>query len=227
MPHTPGAEISNLPQGITVGDVYSDIMDYIMKNTRTFFENSTPNGAEIWSRLRETMTIVLTTPYGWDTDEHAVLRNAAVKAGLVDASSASLIQFVSEGEASMHFALTSRTNAWLEENTTFAVMDVGGSTVNIGVFECIATDPIQLREVSAGDSLQVCSSRTQQPSLGALRLLLTLFQAGGVFVNHNLETMLSSKRGPPFENPAIVKSMVEHFEMDVSHDSIVISAEAL
>lgn len=31
---------------------------------------------------------------------------------------------------------------------------------------------------------------------------------------------------PAFENPAIVKSMVEHFEIDVSHGSIVISAEA-
>jgi hypothetical protein len=164
MPHTPGAEISNLPQGVTVGDAYSDMMNYLMKNTQTFFENSTPNGAEIWARLRETMTIVLTTPYGWDTDEHAVLRKAAVKAGLVEVSSASLIQFVSEGEASMHFALTNRTNAWLEENMTFAVMDVGGSTVNVGVFECITTDPIQLREVSAGDSFQVRSSRTRPPS---------------------------------------------------------------
>jgi hypothetical protein len=56
---------------------------------------------------------------------------------------------------------------------------------------------------------------------------LTLPQAGGVFVNHNVETILSNKKGPPFENLVIVKSMVEHFEMDVSHDSVVISAEAL
>jgi len=71
---------------------------------------------------------------------------------------------VSEGEASTHFALTGRTNAWLDENMTFAVMDAGGSTVNISVFECIATDPIQLREVCAGESFQVCGSRTRQPS---------------------------------------------------------------
>jgi hypothetical protein len=178
MPHTPGAEISNLPQGVTVEDAYSDMMCYLMKSTRTFFENNTPNGAETWSRLREMTTIVLPIPYGWDADQHAVLRKAAVKAGLVEPSSASSIQFVSEGEASLHFALTNRTNAWLEENMTFAVMDVGGSTVNIGVFECISTDPIQLREVSAGDSLQVCRSRTLQPNLRGIAPFIDSFPGG-------------------------------------------------
>jgi len=55
---------------------------------------------------------------------------------------------------------------------------------------------------------------------------LTLSQAGGIFVNQNVETMLSSKKGPPFENPATVRSMVEHFEMDVSHGLVIIYAEA-
>jgi hypothetical protein len=98
--------------------------------------------------------------------------------------------------------------------------------VNISVFECISTDPIQLREIY-GDSLQVCDSRSRQPSFQLYSLLLNLYQAGGIFVNQKVERMLSSKKGMPFENSAIIKSMVEHFEMEVSQDSVVIPAETL
>jgi len=153
---TAGSTLSNLPSGVTVKRAYSDMMQYVMEKTRIFFENTTPNGAEIWSRLRETMAIVLTIPNGWGSREQAVLHDAAVMAGLVtESAAASLIHFLTEDEASLHFVLSDRTNAWLEKDMTFAVTDAGASTANIAIYQCRSLDPLELTEVCAGECLPV------------------------------------------------------------------------
>jgi len=157
MGRTSGFEIPDLPAGITVERAYSDMMSYLMENTQKFFQKSVPDGEQIWSRLRDTTVIVLTTPNGWELREKHILRKAAVNAGLLTQMTAvDLLHFVTESEASLHFALLYGTEQWLEPSTTFAIVDAGGSTVDTTVYECNITRPVELREVCAGGCVQVC-----------------------------------------------------------------------
>ncbi|KIM19489.1 hypothetical protein M408DRAFT_212874, partial [Serendipita vermifera MAFF 305830] len=136
-------EIPPLPLSITIEQVYADFMKYLMVNVERSFEQNIPNGAAIWKRLRDAVVVILTTPNGWDFTQQAVLRNAAIKAGLVSEEKAyDLLEFVTEGEASVHYVLAhSRSKAWLTADTIFAVIDAGGSTVDSTLYDCKSTEP--------------------------------------------------------------------------------------
>jgi hypothetical protein len=152
-----GFEIPKLPAGITIERAYADMMGYLMEITQRFYEGNAPNGARIWSRLRNTMIIVLSTPNGWDMREQNILRKAAIQAGLVaEKNAADLVQFVTEAEASVHVTLAKDTESWLKNDTTFAVVDAGGSSVDVTIYECKSTNPLELREVCIRESVQVC-----------------------------------------------------------------------
>jgi hypothetical protein len=154
--HPDEFEIPPLPTGITIERVYADLMEYLMKNTQRFFERTTPNGAEIWARLRDTMVIVLATPNIWDIREQATLRMAAIMASLVTEQNAGqLLQFVTESEASVHYALAQGPGKWLKQHTVFAVIDCGGSTVDTTVYRCVSRDPLGLKETCPSECIQV------------------------------------------------------------------------
>jgi long-subunit acyl-CoA synthetase (AMP-forming) len=145
-----------LPAGITIEQVYADLMKYLMENTQRFFEVTIPNGAETWARVRDTIVIVLATPNGWDIREQAVLRKAAITASLVtEENAAQLLQFVTESEASVHYALAQDPGKWLKKKTVFAVMDCGGSTVDTTVYRCVSTSPVHLVEACPSACVQV------------------------------------------------------------------------
>src|SRR5450631_3007263 len=92
-------EIPTLPTWVTIYQVYADFMRYLMANTRISFEQTIPNGAAVWRRLKDTLAIILTTPNGWDLTQQSVLRRAAVDAGMVTAEKQhELLDFVTEGE---------------------------------------------------------------------------------------------------------------------------------
>jgi len=152
-----GLEVPKLPPGTTITRVYADMMAYLMENTRRFYEENTSDGVQIWSRLRDTMVIVFSTPNGWDLREQDILRKAALMAELVtEETAAELVQFVTEAEASVYVALDNQPKSWLKKDTVFAVVDAGGSTVDITIYECTSTDPVELREVCVRESIQVC-----------------------------------------------------------------------
>jgi hypothetical protein len=149
-------EIPSLPIGITIEQVYADMMKYMMKNTQQFFETTTANGAEIWARLRDGIVIVLPTPNGWDKQEQVILRKAAIMASLVTEKTAGqLLQFVTQAEASVHYALTQQPGEWLTRRTVFAVIDCGGSTVDAAIYRCVSTSPLGLEKVYPGECVQV------------------------------------------------------------------------
>jgi len=153
----PTIEIPELPNGVTLTQVYTDFLRYVDHVARAFFVRSTPNGANIWDRLQDRRVTVLSTPNGWDIAQHAFLRTAAIKAELVsEIDSEKRLQFITEGEASIHFALA-HTNGvgWLEEGTMFTVVDAGGSTVDSTLYKCNGTSPLVLEEVCASQCVQV------------------------------------------------------------------------
>lgn len=97
---------AELPHGLTVERVYADFLVYLMAHTRQFFTMRTTNGAKVWSDLNTKSSIVLTHPNAWGLKEQAVLRRAAIQADLVTKADAHRrIQFVTEGEASVHYCL--------------------------------------------------------------------------------------------------------------------------
>jgi len=154
-----GFEIPTFPTGVTIGQVYADFMRYLLENTRVSFEQTIPNGAAVWRRLGSTLAVILTTPNGWDLTQQSVLRWAAVEAGLVNAENQhELLDFVTEGEASVHYALAySQIKTWLTVGSVFAVVDVGGSTVDSTLYECKSTNPkVILEEVCPSECIQVC-----------------------------------------------------------------------
>ena len=151
-------KIPPFPSRVTTETVYTDFMKYLMENTKKSFEECIPNGAAIWRRLRDAMLVILTTPNGWDLAQQGTLRKAAIAAGLVKEENAhELLDFVTEGEASVHYALAySQSRTWLFPGSMFAVVDAGGSTVDSTLYECKSTDPkVLLEEVCPSGCVQV------------------------------------------------------------------------
>jgi hypothetical protein len=150
-------EIPELPKGVTLERVYVEFLKYVYKVTQTYFVNGTPNGSNIWNRLRDTIIIILCTPNGWDVAQHTFLRNVAIKAGLVGESDANgRLEFITEGEASVHYSLAqTKAISWLVKGKLFVVTDAGGSTVDSTLYQCKSTDPLILEEVCASECVQV------------------------------------------------------------------------
>lgn len=95
-----------LPPGLTIETIYSDFLQYLLKNTEAFFVTRTPNGATVWQQLIENAEFVIAHPNAWGIREQHILRRAAIKANYVSNEQAdSQVRFVSEGEASVHFCI--------------------------------------------------------------------------------------------------------------------------
>jgi hypothetical protein len=155
----PDFEVPALPKGVTLLRVYSDFIGYLHKHTMAFFVKHTPNGGQIWNRLHADSKIqfVFCIPNGWDISQQIFLREAAKHACIVNSSDPDdRISFTTESEASVHYVLAhTKVNTWLNKSSLFAVIDVGGSTVDSILYECRGTQPLRLEEICASQCIQV------------------------------------------------------------------------
>ena len=105
----------------------------------------------------------------------------------------SRLRFVTEGEASVHYALDYAPFAqWLRKGVFFAVVDAGGSTVDSTLYECKETTPKLLLE-------EVCASEC--------------VQAGSVFIDCAAQHMLEAKlQGGQFGDDAYIQDILREFE---------------
>ena len=96
---------TELPTGKTIIDVFVDFMRFLFHSTRKVFKDSEPNGEIRWNSISGSIELVLTHPNGWRGPQQTHLRNAAIKAGIVQDTLAgrSRVHFVTEGEASFSF----------------------------------------------------------------------------------------------------------------------------
>ncbi|PVF96871.1 hypothetical protein CPB86DRAFT_476431 [Serendipita vermifera] len=189
----PEIEIPPLPRHTTLTQVYSDFIDYLYKRTKIFFIETSPNGKGIWNRLENGILIVFCIPNGWGIYQQNIIRDAAIRAGIVNAeNSVQRIKFVTESEASVHYAIAHTSNMdWLKERKLFAIIDAGGSTIDSTLYECKSSQPLQLEEVCTGDCIQ----------------------AGGIFVDRAVRRMLENKlRRSLFSGDEYLKEMVDAFE---------------
>jgi hypothetical protein len=65
------------------------------------------NGTALWIGVEDSMEFVLTHPNGWEGEQQAKMRTAAIVAGLIpnNRSGSERVHFVTEGEASLHFCI--------------------------------------------------------------------------------------------------------------------------
>ena len=110
--------------------------------------------------MEDHIVVTLATPNGWDVTQQGFLREVAVEAGLVTPANAEeRLEFVTEGEAAVHYILAYQKHDWLEPGSQFIVADAGGSTVDSTLYDCKAVEPrVILHEMCASECIQVCIS---------------------------------------------------------------------
>ena len=187
-------EIPPLPKGVPIDKIYSDMFKWLIQHATNFFKSHTVDGQEIWNRIGAHSTIVLAIPNGWEILQQHLLRKAIVMSGALPANfEEDRLDFVTEGEASVHYALQhSRNPNWLKSGVIFALTDAGGSTVDSTMYICKQVTPNILLE-------EVCASEC--------------IQAGSVFVDRAMHNLLERKlRGSRFNDPEDIAAMVSIFE---------------
>jgi len=86
-----------------------DFLRYLYQCARNYIQETHAADFPLWDSFEGRIDFILTHPNSWDDTQRADLRRAAVHGGLVPDTpdGHSRIAFVSEGEASLHFCLTS------------------------------------------------------------------------------------------------------------------------
>jgi hypothetical protein len=116
--------IPPLPKGKSAIDLFADFMKYLYDCTRTYIHETHASGSDLWlaAEVNGDIDFVLTHPNGWEGAQQAQMRRAAARAGLVPDTNAghARIQFVTEGEASLHYCIQNGlTTAAIEVNHSF------------------------------------------------------------------------------------------------------------
>src|SRR5258706_1625099 len=90
----PTFEIPPLPAMVSLKKIYADLLGYLfdhgtlaliclvlmltLAKARGFFKNNTVDGASIWTRLGQQVTICLATPNGWETSQQVSLHRPSM-----------------------------------------------------------------------------------------------------------------------------------------------------
>ena len=99
---------TDLPEGKSIVDVFSDFMRYLFDSTKAILISSHESGQSRWNSVSRNIELVLTHPNGWGGPQQSQLRAAAVQANIVPDTleGRSRVHFVTEGEASFNFCAT-------------------------------------------------------------------------------------------------------------------------
>jgi len=82
---------------------------YLHECAHKYIEETHANGVDLWRSLEARTEYVLTHPNGWEGGQQALMRKAAISAGLIPDTDEGRkrLSFVTEGEASLHFCISS------------------------------------------------------------------------------------------------------------------------
>jgi hypothetical protein len=103
--HVNDSDIPQLPQNRSAVEVLGDFLKYLYECARSYIQDT--HGKDLWKSIENHIQFVLTHPNGWEGAQQSQIRRAAVLAGLIhdDQDGQSHLQFVTEGEASLHYCL--------------------------------------------------------------------------------------------------------------------------
>ncbi|KAF8655075.1 hypothetical protein AX16_003240 [Volvariella volvacea WC 439] len=141
--------IPPLPLGKSVVTVFADFLRYLFECAKTFITESHLSGASVWGSQKD---IILTHPNGWEGPQQALMRQAAIEAGMIPDTQEGRdsIQFVTEGEASLHFCVShGLVPKDLKSDAAVLVVDAGGGTVDISGYKKKSDDSFVFEEAAA------------------------------------------------------------------------------
>lgn len=106
-------KIPPLPRDKYVIDLFADFMRYLYNCAKTFIQETHASGADLWASVEDHIEYVLTHPNGWEGAQQGKMRTAAILAGMIPDTNEgrARVQFVTEGEASLHFCIQSGLTA--------------------------------------------------------------------------------------------------------------------
>ncbi|CAA7263110.1 unnamed protein product [Cyclocybe aegerita] len=134
-------QIFSLPSNKSVVDVFADFLYYLFQCAAIYIQDTHANGAHLWDSVSDNIDFVLSHPNGWEGREQGEMRRAMVMAGLVkdDTEGRARISFVTEGEASLHYAIQRGVLAGaIESGAGVIIVDAGGGTIDISAYRCDA-----------------------------------------------------------------------------------------
>ncbi|KAI0315436.1 hypothetical protein OF83DRAFT_1173833 [Amylostereum chailletii] len=183
-----------LPPSKDIVDVYADFYRYLFARARDYIRQTHASGDSLWNSVAGDIDFVLSHPNGWDGAQQNAMRRAAVKAGLVPdtPSGRERVTFVSEGEASFHYCVSSgRVADAIKTGNNVMVIDAGGGTIDLSTYTFAEASPITIKEIAAPGCI---------------------FE-GSVIVRKRAEQHLVTRLGTSkFSGKAYIDSMVEEFD---------------
>lgn len=197
-------EMDELPNGFTTIKLITDYLQEFHKHVL----NEVGKSDGIYSNP-DRIRYCLTVPAIWDDEAKTLMREAAVRAGIVKADDHPLrLILTSEPEAAAIFCEKQVKNYDLKPGSRFMICDAGGGTVDLIVFEITENDDgtRSLREVTKGSG-NTC---------------------GSTFIDQNMERLLRKKLshyGTP-TNKAI-RAMVAQFIEEIKVLLIFVSVQGL
>ena len=137
-------EVPPLPLNKTVIEVFGDFIRYLMECTVAYIRDTHPNSTQLWESLKDNIAFVLSHPNGWEGFEQGKMRQAAVHAGIIEDTEEGYGQltFVTEGEASLHFAIEqgALNDSDMKAGDGVVVVDAGGGTIDVSAYTYDRTD---------------------------------------------------------------------------------------
>jgi len=130
-------QIPPLPLNKTVVDVLADFLAYLLECASRFIQQTHADGTTLWPSVKDEIDFVLSHPNGWEGAQQAEMRRAAVLAKLIPDTTAghACLSFVTEGEASLHFAVQNGLPVGvMEGGEGVVIVDAGGGTIDISSY---------------------------------------------------------------------------------------------
>ncbi|KAJ2928088.1 hypothetical protein H1R20_g9021, partial [Candolleomyces eurysporus] len=127
-----------LPPSKTVIHLLSDFMRYLFKCAKDYIQDTHANGRDLWESVEKDIDYVISHPNGWEGYQQTQMCEAAVMAGLISDSERDKerrITFLTEGEASLHYAIRNGLpSGALENGEGVVIVDAGGGTVDVSAY---------------------------------------------------------------------------------------------
>ena len=146
-------EIPPLPLNKTVVEVLADFLAYLLECASSYIQETHANGVDLWASVKGQIHFVLPHPNGWEGAQQAEMRKAAVLAKLIPDTTAghARLSFVTEGEASLHFAVQNGLSIGVIENGEgVVIVDAGGGTIDISSYsKSVGEAKARFEEVAA------------------------------------------------------------------------------
>ncbi|EPQ53309.1 hypothetical protein GLOTRDRAFT_95283 [Gloeophyllum trabeum ATCC 11539] len=192
LPVVPGLSVPPLPARKTVVDAITDFLRYVKEEVIESIASSCGVGKASWMRLRSTLRLVLTTPNGWEGKQQHRMRVAAIQAGFVGKDDGNSVQFLSEPEAAVLYAIeTGSMDDWLKKDSHLLVCDCGGGTIDVTGYRVKEVEPLWLEE-------------TTMPKC---------YLGGAILVGQAARKFLEQKlKGTVYDNPDAIQRAVENFD---------------